>query len=82
MQFCVVHAIFKRGVRHRRPITIMHLRAKKSLFLPQVMGFGWMCILFAACAAYYEELTQPRLIDVFACSTMPPGTWNIQCTDK
>ena len=36
-----------------------------SLALPQVMGFGWMCVLFAACAAYYEQLTQPRLIDVF-----------------
>ena len=33
--------------------------------IPQVMGFGWMCVLFAACGAYYHELTQPRLIDVF-----------------
>ncbi len=31
----------------------------------QVMGFAWMCVLFAACGAYYHELTQPRLIDVF-----------------
>jgi hypothetical protein len=38
---------------------------KLACLAPKVMGFGWMCVLFAACAAYYEQLTQPRLIDVF-----------------
>ena len=45
----------------------------------QVMGFAWMCVLFAACGAYYHELTQPRLIGVFRllyyasrCRVCPP----------
>ena len=39
--------------------------SRVRLSCTQVMGFGWMCVLFAACGAYYDKLTQPRLIDVF-----------------
>ena len=31
----------------------------------QAMGFAWTGVLFALCAAFYTQLTQPRLIPLF-----------------
>ena len=31
----------------------------------QAMGFAWTGVLFALCATFYTQLTQPRLIPLF-----------------